>query len=457
MKTIIWGIGKNYEANKKIFRKEIEIVGFIDNNKEKQGKELDGIKIYSPKEINDLDFECIFILCKRYAEVRKQLMQLDVQDDIVVYDVTQIEILCELPKAVYYDYSVHKRNAKKLLVFSPALISTGAQNVLYVFLSILMKQNYDITVVSKADGALRERLEQIKVSVVITADFRSCNPEIAELVDWADVILVNTLWLSYVVEGVSTCKKTILWWLHESAALSYVDIPSLKRNLLTKNVCTYAVSEVVKKYLEGKSGLFNKIKLLPFGIPEYDAKVECADAVKNKVIFAIIGGMGHIKGQDIFIDAISCLPPQYLNSAEFWIVGGGTLADDLVQKASLIDSIKILGEIDNKKMPELYEKLDVVVCCSREESMSVTVIEGFMNEKTVIVSENAGVAAFIDNGNNGFVFKNEDVKGLCERIKWVIDNRDMSIIIGKESRKIYDKYFSIPVFEERILKVMEAE
>ena len=203
--------------------------------------------------------------------------------------------------------------------------------------------------------------------------------------------------------------------------------------------------------------MFNKIQLLPFGIPEYDAKVECADAVKNKVIFAIIGGMGHIKGQDIFIDAISCLPPQYLNSAEFWIVGGGTLADDLVQKASLIDSIKILGEIDNKKMPELYEKLDVVVCCSREESMSVTVIEGFMNEKTVIVSENAGVAAFIDNGNNGFVFKNEDVKGLCERIKWVIDNRDMSIIIGKESRKIYDKYFSIPVFEERILKIMEAE
>lgn len=453
MKVLIWGTGKYYTANRNNFREDIDIIGFVDNNREKQGTQLDGKKIYAPSEINNVMFDYLFILCKDYISVRKQIMEgVQLPENIKVFDVTQIEVFCNLENAILYNYAKNRICNKKILAYSLSLASTGAQNVMFIFFQILYKNFPDcnITVVSKGDGPLRDRLKELGISVIITPDFRADNPELINYIQEADFILVNTIWLAYVTEDLIKYQKNIMWWLHESAMLSYIDVQCIRRIMSSECVKIYAVSRVVKQYIEKQTGIENKIKLFSFGIPEY------FENKSGKLIFAIIGGLGYIKGQDIFVDAVELLPQELKSKAEFWIIGGGTLEASVIDKVLKIPEVIIKGEIDNRMMKYIYDQIDVIVSCSREESMSLAVMEGFMNSKLGIVSDRAGISDFITDGVNGFVIDNDNTKEYTEKMAWVINNPDAAKRIGEKSREIYENNFSMKAFNDRVVELMKT-
>ena len=61
--------------------------------------------------------------------------------------------------------------------------------------------------------------------------------------------------------------------------------------------------------------------------------------------------------------------------------------------------------MDHAEIARVYEMTDVLVCPSRKESMSVAVAEAMMHAKPSIVSDAAGISAYIDNYNEGIIFK----------------------------------------------------
>jgi glycosyltransferase involved in cell wall biosynthesis len=81
--------------------------------------------------------------------------------------------------------------------------------------------------------------------------------------------------------------------------------------------------------------------------------------------------------------------------------------------------------------------------------------EAMMHEVPCIVSDAAGTALYLHNGEDGLVFHKENVEELTEMIAWCIRNRDRLSELGRNSRKIYDKYFSMTVFENRLLKLLK--
>ena len=89
--------------------------------------------------------------------------------------------------------------------------------------------------------------------------------------------------------------------------------------------------------------------------------------------------------------------------------------------------------------------------------MSVAVLEGFMNEKTSIVSDAIGIADFITDGVDGFIVKSEDVDGFAEKVMWMIDHRQQCKEMGIRARYIYDKTFTIKKFKERIDTIFLAD
>lgn len=453
MKVLIWGTGQYYISNRNNFRENIDIIGFVDNNKEKQGTQLDGKKIYAPSEIKNVLFDYLFILCKDYISVRKQIMEgVQLPENVKVFDVTQIEVFCDLGNSIVYNYENNRKYNKKILAYSLSLASTGAQNVMFIYFQILLKNfpDYNITVVSKGDGPLRDRLKELGVSVIITPDLRADNPDLVNYIKEADFILVNTIWLAYVAEDLIKYQKKIMWWLHESAMLSYIDVQCIQRIMRSEYVKIYAVSRIVKQYIEKQTGIEDIIELFSFGIPEY------FENKSDKMIFAIIGGMGFIKGQDIFVDAVELLPQELKSKAEFWIIGGGTLDSSVIDKISRIPEIIIKGEIDNRMMKYVYDQIDVVVSCSREESMSLVVMEGFMNSKLGIVSNRAGISDFITDGVNGFVIDNDNTKAYTDKIAWVINNPEAAKKIGEKSREIYENNFSMKAFNDRVVELMKT-
>lgn len=449
MRVVIFGTGKLYEKNRLKIRKDLEIVAFLDNQLAKQGTILDGKPIVDPKEILILQYDFVFILSGFFVEMKEQLSNLGVPES-KIYDINRMEVLCEVENTKWYGEISRNKKRRHILVFSHSLTSTGAQNVLFIAVGVLKQNGYDVVVVSKEDGVLRDKFLNEQVPVIILSNFNGEDTHFCKLVEWADQILINTAWLYYIIKKFESVNKKIIWWIHESGALSYIGRVELQQICGKDNIKIFVVSEVVKNKFEEICGKGRPVDILRYGIQDY-SKNKCVEK-KDKKIFAIIGSISKMKGQDLFISAVKKLPEEYRNKAEFWIVGGGTFSKEDLQNVENCSCLKIIGEIKNEEVKELYQKIDVVVCCSREDALPVVVTEGFMNDKLVILSEAIGTAKYVVNGETALIMKKEDVQHLVDLIKWVLDNESEAMKIGRASRQIYKKFFSLKVFEKNLLR-----
>ena len=181
---------------------------------------------------------------------------------------------------------------------------------------------------------------------------------------------------------------------------------------------------------------------------------------KEKLIFAIIGYVSKIKGQDIFINAIKKLSDIEKEGVEFWIIG--KIGDDIYSQeikkfAEQECSIKILGEFNQDEMEKAYSHIDVVINSSRQDVFPTVIAEGLMYGKVCITTDVTGMAPLIKNGENGFVCKSDDAEDLCSRIRWILLHRDVCEKIEKNARQTYLEHFTMEKFSNRLEAIIVPE
>lgn len=450
MRFIIFGTGKMYEQYKSSIRKDAEIVAFIDNQPEKWGREIDGVKVYAPHELGDLEYDMIFVMSVHFLVMQHQLRDMGIPKEKICSLDNHIEILCEKKEVPFFGEICQDASGKKILVFSHAMTSTGAQNVLYYAVLAMKQMGHQIIVVSKSDGILRKKLVKAGIPVAIVRDIYSGKAEIERFVKWADMILVNTLLLFDTVSELLKYNRKIIWWIHETGIIKYIE--NFRYIAARENVSVYAVSPLVKRKLKEAFGEDIVLQELFYGLPSYETEERIC---KEKMIFAIIGWIDYIKGQDLLLNAVSRLPHDIRERAEFWVVGPGSFSKEAMETVEKYPCIKLMGEIENAEMNKIYGQIDAVVCASREEAMSVAVTEGCMTKKLVIVSNAAGISELIKHQETGIIFESGNAAELAGWIKWAIVNREQVEKIGMASREVYENYFSMEIFEHNIATVIQ--
>lgn len=448
MKILIFGTGKIYQKNKESIKKTVEVVAFLDNNINKWGTILDGKKIYSPQEIPALDYDYIALFSRSDGDMKEQLITLGVRNEnILQYDKLYKVLECAPARM---EGELQENSRKKILIFSHAFTFSGAQNVLFHSIEIFLEHGYGIVCVSNKDGQLRQKLREKGVVVILCQDFT--DPVVRQAIDWADMLMINTLWLQYLVEEYANCGKRIIWWLHESGSLQRYHPFGLNDLLEKDNIEIYAVSQTVIDYLEQMYEVKDKIRILVFGLQEYITERE-----KNeKTTFLQIGPFCELKGQDILINAINSLPQDIKIHARFILIGGGEVTEELQALIKQNPCVELVGQVDNEQVPAYYALSDVVICCSREESMSVVVMEGFMNGIPAIVSDVTGITEYMEAGREGLIYQSENVSELQQKIIYMIENQDQVEEMGKRARENYTKNFSMGQFQKNLLRVVEV-
>lgn len=125
------------------------------------------------------------------------------------------------------------------------------------------------------------------------------------------------------------------------------------------------------------------------------------------------------KGWDIFLSAIS----EYLGSgkmAKFIIVGNGNQKkefDEMVETLGLTDKIIWSDLLDQQKLAEFYNDIDMLVFPIRsEESLGLIALEAMACGTPVISSDFAAPKYYVKNGINGYKFKVNDSEELVKRM-----------------------------------------
>ena len=74
-KVLVFGTGGSAENLMRLGGEIYDVVAFIDNDRQKQGKEFYGRPIYAPEVIGQLEYEAIIVASMWYNEIRQQLIE----------------------------------------------------------------------------------------------------------------------------------------------------------------------------------------------------------------------------------------------------------------------------------------------------------------------------------------------------------------------------------------------
>lgn len=386
-------------------------------------------------------------------------------------DMMLSQLICDDRERTLKFYLINEENAfsekRKMIVFSHELSRTGAPIVILDAVKELISDGWYVMVVSPFDGELREEYNKLGVSVII--DFRlawtrgekeerssfNINWYMDKLIKEFDCLLIGTLMGHNLIARYQRYNIPILWWIHEgSYSLEFIH-KVLPKNL-NKNVHVFCGGKYVQDMLN-RYHIFYKNNILLYGVEDIKEKYKKQNINNKNIKFLIAGTIDERKGQDIVIKAIEKLPREILKNLEFIFVGKpsfGNVYDKLKKKAAKYENIKIMKQVSREKLFELYNEIDCLLCASRDDPMPVVATEAMMLYKPCLCSTGTGTSRYIVDNKNGFIFKNENVEDLVNKIEYIVENRTSLNKIGLESRKIYETNFSEEIFKLSLKKIL---
>ena len=164
-----------------------------------------------------------------------------------------------------------------------------------------------------------------------------------------------------------------------------------------------------------------------------DALKERLNLKRGEELLLCVARMDRMKSQDVAIRALSHIKDRgkfklaLVGNGSFSSTGKGGLGQnkasnwtamlqELVAQLSLDDSVAFLGHVTDEELKAAYSISSVVLLTSKIEGFGLSVLEGWMNKKPVVVSKGAGVSELVIEGSNGYSFKPGDDQGASEAI-----------------------------------------
>ena len=472
MKFLLFGTGDYYERYKKWFDKG-EVLALLDNSAAKQNTLLDGIPVLSPQDGIELPYDAVVILSFYVKEMRSQLIQLGVPENKIYhfYDLHGLIYRKEKKKPIQYYGDINyeylteidpKPPEKRILLLSQDLTLGGPAIALFHAAEMLIKHGYQVVYGSMLDGPLRDRLLSAGIPVIVDVNLQI---ETMMETDWVNsffLLVCNTINF-HIFLSERNIDIPVIWWLHDSAFF----YDGIKRETLCeldrRNMTVCSVGPVPEKAIrEFIPDIF--IRKLLYGVADQKKngreETEKTKTVKGqqerKVCFVTIGYIEARKGQDILVQAIQALPADIREKAVFYLVGqdSSMLAQQLKTEIQYIPEIKVTGTVGREQINDLLDNADVFVCPSREDPMPTVAAEAMMHSVPCILSDAVGTADYVQNGIDGLLFHCGDAKELAAKIEWCMCHLDKLHEMGGRARKIYEKYFSMEVFEADLLNMV---
>ncbi len=351
-----------------------------------------------------------------------------------------------------------KKSVCKCLIITSALGYHGG-SITAVYSALELQNRGYKAVIAAPDGDINfiNEFRKKGITFLIYPNLRFARWEELFWIEDFQKIIVNTYPMLLCALEIGKHRKALVW-LHESDII-YPSMEFWKDRILgeihSSLLNFYAVSNVARKNFV-KNVKECTIGVLPYGIPDLKRNSEVQK--DNKLTFALIGTIHPVKQQLLYLEAIKLLDEVYQKENLFLIIGeaGGNeeYVDEVKREISTFQDkcVKCIGGLERKDMESEYDKIDVLVIVSAQETMSLVATEAMMYGKTCIICDVAGMAEFVRHGENGLICRTGDAGSLARQMTYCVENREALNRIGEEARKTYCEYFTMAAFGERLEK-----
>lgn len=459
MKIVIFGTGRFYQNRKEEIPSNVEIVAFLDNNQTLYGQYLDGCPIVSPCETKELCYDKIILMSASQEAMESQLLSLGIDSKSIWHWGQFVSEYGYNVLKVYYAQNNIIKPEKKILIITTYLDYVGG-TIAAVYAAKALQSRQNSVFLAAPGGNKRfidETLEE-GINVIISPSLPFVHKRGVFWIQQFDIVIVNVFQMVLCASEISRIKP-VLWWIHEPGVLYEETLSQFQKYICMeqlKKCSIYAVSNIAQRNFNAY--FMDRIeKVLPYGIPDYRKSIDLKNETDD-LVFALIGAVCSRKAQDIFIKAMKLLTKEERKNVQFWLIGyidTDEYGNQIRALAAGDGMIQIMGQLTRSEIYKIYDKIDVVVCPSLEDPLPIVVTEGMMYGKTCIVSDKTGNVQYITDKENGLICKAADPEDLCEKIRWVIHNKEKLSTIGAASRETYEKHFSMETFGQRLDEALQ--
>ena len=231
------------------------------------------------------------------------------------------------------------------------------------------------------------------------------------------------------------------------------------KNLSFRSDRIITVSKTVKKsVIKNFQIQENKIELLyncvvPEDRPDEERVENLREKLNiknNKYVILFLGRLNRLKGIDILIESFGKVRS---TNAQIKLLLVGSIEDKTIRNLNVKQDEEIYLIDAQEDVTLYYELCNVVVLSSQVESFPYVMLEAGLAKKPFIGSRTGGIAEFIEDGVNGFLFEPGNADDLADRIRFVIDNPEKAKSAAEELHKKVKKYCNCEEYFEKLTNI----
>jgi glycosyltransferase involved in cell wall biosynthesis len=120
------------------------------------------------------------------------------------------------------------------------------------------------------------------------------------------------------------------------------------------------------------------------------------------------------------------------------LLGGGSMGAHIRQillRGGVMERVHFGGQVGQRDLPRWYHMSDIYISPSHVDGTSVTLLEALASGLPCLVSDIPGNRDWIEEGVNGWTYRDGDVDDLAEKILFAIRNKKSFKRIGELARK----------------------
>jgi glycosyltransferase involved in cell wall biosynthesis len=258
-----------------------------------------------------------------------------------------------------------------------------------------------------------------------------------------DIIYSNTSVINIGILLAKKLKIKHIWHLRE---FQFYDITpnfgyAYLKKYLKKSDVIIVNSNTLKSYYS-KFIKDDKIKVVYNGVAISSNTMERKDK-KDFFVFLIVASL--IKRKSHF-EALKAAKQLKMRNDKFQlhIVGDGRLRYDIerfIKENDLENNVVLFGHQNN--VEPFYKEADCYLMCSELESFGRVTIEAMLNSLPVLgkLSKYNATKEIIRDGIDGVLYENENE--LITKMEWMMDNPNLSLIMGKSGEARAKENFSL--------------
>lgn len=172
----------------------------------------------------------------------------------------------------------------------------------------------------------------------------------------------------------------------------------------------------------------------------------------NMVDILFVGRLERRKGIHLLLEVVPTLLAEYTN-IRFVFVGDDTIPNEkgvpykedflTINSGNVhLDRVIFKGKIETSQLVEEYRNCDIFVAPSLYESFGIILIEAMRVGKAVIGSKVGGMQEIVVDGETGFLIEPENRTELYNRLKQLIDSREIRESFGRNGYERMQRLFS---------------